>query len=270
MKQLINSTSEPGWPNIEVEYHKPVELFIDNFHGYDVAKDTFKILWLRESEDICKLTAATIENKDKFDAIITTHEDVLRECSNSHLMEFGTSWIDNFDITTQKEFKVSHLTGHKDWTEGHRLRKKVYYKQDKIHIPKDFYISKYGGVENHFNSKVLGESKNPMFDSQFHICIENTRQKNYFTEKVIDCFVTKTIPIYYGCENIEKFFDADGFYIANNFNDIIDICNSLDENSYQDKLKFVEKNFELAKKYTTIIDRLESILNNILKNSLNS
>lgn len=266
MKQLINSTSEPNWPNIEVEFHKPIELFIDNFHGYDDNKDTFKILWLRESEDICNLTSATIENKNKFDAIITTHEDILRECDNSYLMEFGTSWIENFDFTTPKEFKVSNLTGHKDWTEGHRLRKKVYYKQDKIHVPKDFYISKHGGVENCFNSKVLGETKNPMFDSQFHICIENSKQKNYFTEKLIDCLVTKTIPIYYGTDNIGDFFDINGFYIANNFNEIINICNSLDENTYKEKLSFIEKNFELSKKYITIIDRLEVVIKEILKN----
>ena len=157
-------------------------------------------------------------------------------------------------------------------TEGHMLRKKIHYKQNRIKIPKDFYISRHGGVENTFENKTLGDSKNPLFDSQFHICIENSKQKNFFTEKLIDCLVTNTIPIYWGCENIENFFDTDGFYIVDSLSDVVKVCNSLTDDSYAEKLKIAEKNFELAQKYVTIVDRLEVVLNEILSKheSINS
>jgi len=110
----------------------------------------------------------------------------------------------------------------------------------------------------------LTESKEPLFDSQFHICIENSQSLNYFTEKIIDCFVTKTIPIYFGAPNISNFFNVNGMFIANNFEDIIRICNSIDEYTYDSKIEFIDENFELAQKYITIVDRLENIIKYIL------
>jgi hypothetical protein len=47
--------------------------------------------------------------------------------------------------------------------------------------------------------------------------------------------------------------------------DIVNTCNSLNENSYQEKIEFVEKNFELAQKYITILDRFEDVVKIILK-----
>lgn len=269
MKQIINAHTTPGWPNIEVEFDKPIELFIDSFQGYDAARKSFKILWVKESEEISKFKSAAIEHHAKFDAVIAYDEEILNTCNNSHFLAFGTSWIQNYDLNTPKKFQISHLTGFKEITEGHILRKKVYYKQNRIKNPIDFYISQHGGVENSFNNKTLFELKNPLFDSQFHICIENSRQKNFFTEKLIDCLVTKTIPIYWGCENIENFFDTRGFIIANSFEDIINSCNSINENTYNEKAEFINKNFELSEKYITIIDRLETTINKILNNMSN-
>ena len=150
-------------------------------------------------------------------------------------------------------------------TEGHALRKRIHFKQGKIKIPKDFYISQYGGVENFCNNKILNDSKNPLFESQFHICIENDKQNNYFTEKLIDCFITKTIPIYWGCPNIDKFFNIEGVFLVNSFEDIINVCNNLNEKTYNQKLQSIEFNFNNAKQYCTIIDRLENVIKKILK-----
>ena len=50
---------------------------------------------------------------------------------------------------------------------------------------------------------------------------DNQKTDNWFTEKVIDCFQTKTIPIYIGCPNIDKYFDTRGMIICNNINDLI-------------------------------------------------
>lgn len=265
MKQVINAHTTPGWPNVEVEFDRPIELFIDSFQGYDAARKSFKILWVKESEEISKFKSAAIEHHGKFDAVLAYDEEILNTCKNSHFLAFGTSWIHNYDLTTPKKFQISHLTGFKEITEGHILRKKVHYKQNRIKTPKDFYISQHGGVENSFNNKTLFDTKTPLFDSQFHICIENSRQKNFFTEKLVDCLVTKTIPIYWGCENIEKFFDTRGFVLAESFEGIIDACNSLTENTYNEKIEFINNNFELSKKYITIVDRFEEVVKTIIK-----
>ena len=131
MKQLVNSTSEPGWPNIEVDFDRPVELFVDNFNGYDPNKKTFKILWVKESEEISKFKSHAIEHHKKFDAVITYDEDIMNQCDNAYFMEFGTAWIKDYDLSTTKKFQISHLTGFKEYTEGHLLRKKIHYNQNR-------------------------------------------------------------------------------------------------------------------------------------------
>ena len=263
MKQRIVSNIDPSWPNIEVEYDKPIELFIDSLGGYNPNNNSFKILWVKEMEAISNFKNTAIENKDKFDAILTYDDEILKNCENAHLMLFGTSWVHNYNFS-DKKFQISHLTGHKNYAVGHMLRQKIHHKQSKIQTPKDFYISKYGGVENFADNKILGENKEPLFDSQFHICIENSQQSSCFTEKIMDCFVTKTIPIYFGAPNIGEYFDINGIFVVNNFEEILNVCNSLEESDYQKRLLSVEKNFELAQKYINIVDNLNEVITQIL------
>jgi len=45
---------------------------------------------------------------------------------------------------------------------------------------------------------------------QFSIVVENCRKPNYFSEKLVDCFVTRTVPLYWGCPNIAEFYDLRG------------------------------------------------------------
>jgi len=263
MKQIINSYTYPDFPNIEVDYKKQIRFFVDGFEGYYVNEDSFKILMVKEVEEICKLKKVVIENQHMFDAILTYDEDILNNCKHSYFMPFGTTWIHDYKFP-EKKFQVSNITGHKEFTNGHLLRKKIHYKQKSITTPTDFYISKFLGVENFNNNKILGEFKDPLFDSQFHICIENSRQKNCFTEKVMDCFVTKTVPIYWGCPNIGDFFDTDSIFIVNNFKEIIDCCNNLTSETYQNMLPSIEKNLELSKNYSDSVDNIKKILKKIL------
>ena len=44
----------------------------------------------------------------------------------------------------------------------------------------------------------------------FSIAIENDSYKTYFTEKIIDCFLTGTVPIYMGAPNIGDYFNTNG------------------------------------------------------------
>jgi len=121
------------------------------------------------------------------------------------------------------------------------------------------------GVENFNNNKILQELKHPLFDSQFHICIENSKQKNYFTEKIMDCFVTKTVPIYWGCPNIGDFFDYSSIIIVNDLKEIIDACNSLTSESYNKMLLGIENNFLSSKKYIDLTENVKELLQKILK-----
>ncbi|MDB2522374.1 glycosyltransferase family 10 [Planktomarina temperata] len=49
-------------------------------------------------------------------------------------------------------------------------------------------------------------------DYRFHIAIENSSYDGYFTEKITDCFLAGTYPIYYGCKNLDQYFQKTRFY----------------------------------------------------------
>ena len=85
--------------------------------------------------------------------------------------------------------------------------------------------------------------------SMFSLVIENSIEENFFSEKLLDCLRTYTIPIYFGCKNIGKYFDVRGMIIPKDVDDAIYKINKLDKNSYFLMSKFVTKNFLLGAKY---------------------
>jgi hypothetical protein len=47
--------------------------------------------------------------------------------------------------------------------------------------------------------------------SRYALAVENHSGNNYWTEKIADCWLTETLPFYYGCPNLEDYFPADSF-----------------------------------------------------------
>jgi hypothetical protein len=46
---------------------------------------------------------------------------------------------------------------------------------------------------------------------RYSLAIENSNSADYWTEKVADCFLSWTVPLYDGCTNLEDYFSADSF-----------------------------------------------------------
>ena len=254
-----------GWQiNVPEEFDSPVEIYIDNTYYHETK--SIKILGLCEPPDILTtMVDYAIKNYRKYDYILTSNERVLNECPNARFFLFGTTWIGpDYDLTKEKEFSISTIVGFKSMTEGHRLRHKLFSAKDKILLPKKFYTSQHGGPKSDL---ILRDSKYPLFDSQFHIVVENSNLKNLFSEKVLDCFRTKTIPIYYGCRNLGDFFDSRGFYIANNLEHIIEICNSINESTYNNAKEFVDINYEKSAAYLDFGKNLGEKVKSILSST---
>ena len=49
-------------------------------------------------------------------------------------------------------------------------------------------------------------------DYNYSLCFENSHIDNYFSEKFTDCILSWTIPIYWGCTNLDKYFPKDSYY----------------------------------------------------------
>jgi hypothetical protein len=52
---------------------------------------------------------------------------------------------------------------------------------------------------------------NALAPYRYSLAIENSSNKDYWTEKVADCFLSWTLPLYDGCINLEDYFDSASF-----------------------------------------------------------
>ena len=259
MKAKCNSNY--GFNLDKYDFNSSVEVWIDNFNNLHETKAEKKIFLAIEPQEVMGINQIIIDNKNKFDYILTYDENLLKELDNAVLFEFGTKWVNIDDYKNlKKEFSVSNVCGHKSITKFHKIRHKLWMSQEKINIPKKFFLSKHGGPILFDGNKILQDSKLPMFESMFHICIENIPKKYFFTEKLIDTLLCKTIPIYWGCTNVEDYFNTKGMIIVNSITEIIDACNNLTEEDYYNRMQYIEENYREALKWT---DHPERIYNKI-------
>jgi len=192
------------------------------------------------------------QNYQHFDLVLSHDKRVLQTCPNSHPFYWMRSWITPDELTESftSKFYVTFICGGNNMCQGHLERRSCWLRQNEIKIPKImFYSTRINGQLQRFeNNRPLPKTtKLPAFkDAMFHIAMENCQIEGYFSEKIIDCFLTWTVPIYLGCPNIDDFFDINGIIVAKNIDDIINICNNLSEDDYYYRMEFMKKNREIA------------------------
>lgn len=250
--------------SVDIRNEKQIELWVDKYPHTPRNPGVIRICVLIEPQEIRNsMGLATIT--EPFDYILTHDQSILDQMDNAFLYEFGGCWVRDYSFA-EKIFGVSTLIGGKKMAAGHHLRLQLFNREEEIRIPKTVWISKnFPPPQGGNGNPILSGPKSHMFNKQFHICIENVKRKNWFTEKLIDCLYTKTVPIYYGCPNIGDWFDVRGFIVVNNVSEMIEACNSLTPESYSSMLEYIENNHEESKKYLDVgVNIKRSIEKNIL------
>jgi len=208
-----------------------------------------------------------IHNSGVFNFILTWSSKVLNNTSNSILSLYGESWWQDklFEYNeTNKEFKVSFLRGNLLKLPGHYQRFELFDRQNEIKTPIQFW-DKLGerGVDNFETWRQYKiDSFRPY---QYSVCIENTSHENYFTEKITDCILNKTIPIYWGCSNIGDFYNSEGIIQVQNADEMIKVINNLDPEYYNNILDIVEENYNKAFKYKDYVGNVSKQIKEIFK-----
>lgn len=233
----------------------PCEIHIDRFktHPVDKPDGVYRVFMnSTEPELVCQPVDHVVAYHDRFDLILTKTPSIIKSCPNARLFLFGDCTVYPLQ-PKEKEFSVSFLcTSNRGYLPGYEQRHELWSRQDEIKIPKQFWSSRYRPVDMSRllpEHDILGKEKIHLFSSMFSICPENHSEINYFTEKVMDCLWTKTVPIYWGCPNFGEYFDERGVIRYNDVNELIDICNSLTPETYEKMLPFVEENWERAKPF---------------------
>jgi len=244
--------------------HLDFSLFVEDIPQNQEDLSSINIIAFQEPNEYFGLHDWVIQNKDLFSVILTWDDKVLNNCDNALLLPFGHTWLkpDQYEKEHIKEFKLAHLQGKLLKTYGHSLRHEITARVDELKIPTKFYET-YGDRNNIEDARV---GKEFIFsDSQFGVVIENVSHRNYFSEKILDCFLLKTIPIYWGCSNIGDFFDIDGILVVSNIDDLIYVCNNLTEEFYESKKESIERNWNLAKQFVNYEQNIVDAATEIFK-----
>lgn len=242
----------------DLESSKSIVVWTDNLKNAtaDEYKNDVRILILYEPPSIYGITLDKVKGVAENYNYIFTYQNELLKLPNAHLLSplKGVSWLQLYDTKTdspviedpKKECKLSFICGFKEMTEGHLVRKRIWKRQKEITFSHVFYKSQHNrGLEDIDNNPIIGGtySKDELFDTfMFHLVIENDRIPNWFTEKINDCFLSKTVPIYYGDPNIGNLFNIKGIIVVENEEDIIKTINSLTKNDYTSRLEYIADN----------------------------
>ena len=79
----------------------------------------------------------------------------------------------------------------------------------------------------------------------------------------MDCLITKTIPIYWGCPNISKFFDTTGWIIFDNLNELRFKLGLLHPAYYSSYESVINSNFQKCLAYVKIDDNINNTLRSL-------
>lgn len=194
------------------------------------------------------------KNYQRFDRILTYDERLLTlpnavfrnggyECvlnKSVHTREYPTLADTSLFQIYQKEKRLSIITSNKTFTDGHKFRVSCVEALKASQLPVDVYGVGYNPIP----AKIEG-----LKDYRYSIAIENGVHQNYFTEKILDCFLTGTIPIYKGCPNIGDFFNIDGIITFDTQGELLDKVAYLQNNDYIVNLDVVQDNFNRALSY---------------------
>jgi hypothetical protein len=93
-------------------------------------------------------------------------------------------------------------------------------------------------------------------DYRYSVTIENCRTDSYFTEKLLDCFLCGTVPIYWGFGKVAEFFDEDGVISFTDLGELDRILDGLGPEDYERRLPAIRRNMQLAQPYTRLEDQL--------------
>lgn len=235
--------SEEGPPKfVDLEFHltfhRSVHVWVDSIVGVSTCTTPLsgRFLFLFEPDEITKLRSKLVLSCNLFEHIFTHDPRTQELLPNASFFAHGGTWILPSAIDAHrglpperdqevkaaaafarrpKRFALSFVCGAKRATLGHRIRQYFFRQQEEItSIERDFWSSGVrSGAIPFVGSKTLPAppcAKLLLFDTMFHVAIENVSQIGYFSEKLLDCFLTRTIPLYWGCPNVGDFFDVEG------------------------------------------------------------
>ncbi len=184
----------------------------------------------------------------EFEKIFTWSEDLLNKLPNARFLPAARAWVKNDDeqLFMKKNKMISMICSKKSITQYHKLR---------IQIARELKKSSLGDVFGSFDGgSRFANKEDTLLDYYYQVVVENDVLGYYFTEKILDCFMSFTIPVYIGATKISQFFNPDGIIQISpkDYNNISEIIKKLDKQYYEEHLDAIKDNYYRAVKLNDI------------------
>ncbi len=186
--------------------------------------------WLLAYEPPVACYAHFKDNYKYYDLIQSEWDDIAPEFSGKIIHELypqlwclDKSFADLKSITVSdcrnKQDRVSAIISIANNLSGHKFRREFI----EFLKTKGLDFDHYGSGHNYLPEKFDG-----LFPYKYSIGMENSVVPNYCSDKISDCFLALTMPIYYGCPNILNYFPEESMIL-------------IDPNDFQASLEMIEE-----------------------------
>jgi len=253
LEQIIKENPELNQLNVHISI---------NCLSHNKSQDS-NILILQESPAILdsRNILSFVENQEECKAIYNKVYSCIKRLQYYDYVEYchpaQISWINTPIFLPTKTKLISMISSSNALVEGHKLRLKI------LNEVKSF-VDVYGRKINPIEKKEYG-----LTDYFYSIAIENDNTNNYFSEKLIDCFMTCTVPVYWGCKYAYTIFNPKGMIDITSYNDLNDLS-KLDKSFYYDNIDAVVENYFIAQKENRYLNHtLKTILCKIYNDKYN-
>jgi hypothetical protein len=224
-----------------------------------IGKPVKKFAFFIEAETIVPQDYMLFEQhkglEKKFDAIFTHSASLLDKYSNAVFVPAGGVWYGtplHGGILDRERYKlkkknISVVSSEKIMCELHRFRIDIarYYKNSS-------QVDTFGTFAGGPYIKI----SDSLDEYRYSIIVENDISYYRFTEKILNCFASMTIPVYIGASKIGDFFNIDGIIQVHKLDiDYIDkLLSSCNEKDYLSRLTAILDNFNRVNDFLCMED----------------
>lgn len=180
---------------------------------------------------------------EMFDSIFTHDSQLLGLLPNAYKILY---WRDYELNDEPKDKLISFICGNKEMCAAHRMRMKLAEKlKNKVDILGDWNGGQRVSIHDAYAPY------------KYAIVIENHLDNLWFTEKILNAFANKTIPIYFGARDIDLIFNKNGII---RINDLWEIPTWIDghyeylDEMYDNLKPIIEDNYLRVQKYKNFED----------------
>ena len=174
----------------------------------------------------------------RFFRVLTKSAALQAALPNALHLPLGYSFLaDPAGSVAPKTRMASLIASSKTVLEGHKLRHRIVAQIKTLGLP----VEVMGRGYRPFADKAEG-----LAPYRYSVVIENSREPGYFSEKLIDALLCKTVPIYWGAPDIADYFDTDGMILCDTEADILTALQTMSAADYQRRHAALARNRDTA------------------------